>query len=515
MTRTISIAMIFLVLMIFSGCSDDSIAPITPKDTTCDFELPVTGADAGDTNRELWGIWTADFSNTASGAIINAQPDRTACAHFNITSLIPAPGIVVNSYDPVAQVVDVDFTISNPYAFSGYDVRLIIFTDSAGHFLLNADDWTSLYDIPQELPINPFKAFAKSESNRIFRGVTNHTENLQVTIPGGNPNVTFAVDASYPGNCEEPYEISGFTQDALNDSVGSSAHVEITVLDWQGDTNAVQLYCPLIAGASLVDFSQLNPTTWEANLVNEMGASAGNYGGYILAYSANSGSLALYDDVTITVTSGSCTNQELFYDFSDCPGPDNGTYECQGWNSDDPMNPGSGGCLLPNTDDGVWPNGNFLWGCAAKIEFTCGDISPGFLSTGSDMDFCDTMDDTRENADYNVVSPGIILPESSNSVFEFDYCSNMAIDGSLHLYVSLNLCAGPWIEIMTPITASECSSATVDISAYAADPIMFRFQYTAASRSNVSGTGLCGENAGVIIDNISINGCFEGVLEEK
>lgn len=515
MAKYISIAMMFLVLMVFSGCSDDSIAPITPDNSSADFEMPVSAVDADDTNRELWGVWTADFSNTTSGATINAYPNRSANAHYNITSMIPAPGIVLNSYDPLFQVANVEFTISNPYALSGYDVRLIIFTDSVGHFLLNADDWTTLYDIPGELPINPFKAFAKTEPNRIFAGMANHTENLLIALPGGNPNVTFAVDASFPSNCEEPYEISGFTQDTLKDFVGASAHVEITVLDWQNDTSAVQLYCPLIAGGSLVDFTQLNPTTWEANLVNQTGASEGNYGGYIMAYSADSGSLALYDDVIITVTSGSCTNQELFYDFDDCPGPDDGTYICQGWNSDDPMNTGTGGCNLPNTDEGMWPNGNFLWGCAAAIPFSCGEITPGFLSTGSDMDLCDTMADTRENADYNVVSPGIILPVSENGVIEFEYCSNMAIDGELRLYISLDLCEGPWIEIMEPITASECSSATVDISAYTGDSVMFRFQYTAATASNVSGTDLCGENAGILIDNISINGCFEDVLEEK
>lgn len=224
-----------------------------------------------------------------------------------------------------------------------------------------------------------------------------------------------------------------------------------------------------------------------------------------------------YQTFTATVISfGVCTEQELLYTFDGCLGPDNGRFDCEGWNSEDAWTPYGGGCGLPNTDGGVWPNSNFVWGCATEEPITgCDAIVDGFLSTGSDMALCDTMYDYRENADNNVVSPALTLPASSDGVIEFDYCTNMGVDGSVHALISLNACAGPWIEIMTPITANECSSASVDISSYEGTNVMFRFQFTATTRYDNAAPGLCGENAGVLIDNISINGCFYGDLLEN
>jgi hypothetical protein len=224
-----------------------------------------------------------------------------------------------------------------------------------------------------------------------------------------------------------------------------------------------------------------------------------------------------YQTFTATVVSVAvCTDQELLYTFDGCLGPDDGVFTCEGWSAENDWTPYGGGCGLPNGDGGVWPNGNFLWGCAPDEPIVgCNDIIDGYLSTGSDVDTCSQSSDNREDADYNVVSPELTLPPSSNGVIEFDYCSNMAVDGSFHMWISLNGCTGPWTEIMTPVTASECSSTSVDISSYEGTNVIFRFQYTAATAVDVAGSGLCGDNAGLLIDNISINGCFYGDLLEN
>ncbi len=224
-----------------------------------------------------------------------------------------------------------------------------------------------------------------------------------------------------------------------------------------------------------------------------------------------------YQAFTATVVSVAiCTDQELLYTFDGCLGPDDGVFNCEGWNSEDDWTPYGGGCGLPNGDGGVWPNSNFVWGCAPDEPITgCNAIVDGYLSTGSDMGLCDTMYDYRENADNNVVSPELTLPASANGLLEFDYCTNMGADGSVHAWISLNGCTGPWVEIMTPITVNECSSASVDISSYEGTNVLFRFQFTATERYDDAAPGLCGENAGVLIDNISINGCFYGDLLEN
>jgi hypothetical protein len=317
MSRSV-FSFIFSILLMISaviGCSSAGVSPVVAPDpgntssdnaqdgiisNPSDIPLPVSEIDYSAVNRDLLGIWNATFD--AEKMTAEVQPDRTLSGHLNVTHYIPAPVIHINGFNPTTGIVDVDFTINNSYSFNGFDVRLIIYTDSVGHMLTNADDWTSLYDVPGGLPINPFRAYSKADPNRKFYGHTTETENLLILLPGGNPNVTFAVDASYPTNCVEPYEINSFTQEPLGHSAGSSAHVQVNVLDWQNNVGSVSLYCPVITGTTLLPFTHGTGNTWQTTLVNNTGASAGSYIGYMLS---GSGGYILYDRVTIQVEGNS------------------------------------------------------------------------------------------------------------------------------------------------------------------------------------------------------------------
>jgi hypothetical protein len=288
-------------LVIGFGCSHPSFDPIT-SGLPDDPSLPYVNPDADNGNHGLAGSWDVAFDIASMESRIT--PNRELSAHMNVTSLLPAPGIVIKNYNPSTQVVDVDITIQNPHPISGYDLRLIVYTDSIGHMLLNADDWTPLYDISGGLPINPFKAYAKSVANRKFAGSSQYTENLLVYLPGMNPNVKLAIDVSYPGNAEEPYEISGFSHGTIESFAGSSTQADVSVKDWQNDVSAVNLNCPAVTGVTLKPFSLVGGDIWRMTLVNQTGAAQGNYPGYVIANSTNAGSLALYDLVTITVIKG-------------------------------------------------------------------------------------------------------------------------------------------------------------------------------------------------------------------
>ena len=170
--------------------------------------------------------------------------------------------------------------------------------------LMTGLDWTGLYDIPGGEEINPFKAYAKDVGYRKFAGETNHTENLLVYNPPPFRPVQFAVDASYPGNCEEPYSIENFTQGEIFESVGSHTQVTVDVYDWQDDVSEVYLHCPAITNEPESHFELVTSTEWELELVNNAGASHGVYPACMVVRSANSGSLALYDRIEIIVSSG-------------------------------------------------------------------------------------------------------------------------------------------------------------------------------------------------------------------
>lgn len=306
---THSMLIISLAIMVAAGCSSNNANPIATMNSNGNNTIPVAQISDG-IDHQILGSWTASFDLESLACEVTSSRDTSG--HYNVTTLLPPPGIVVNSYDPLTCVVDVDVTIINPTPMTVFDVRLIIYRDDVGHKLLNDNGWTALYDIPGGYVINPFKAYAKGEVNRQFDAHAEYSENLRIYLPGGDPHIQLAVDASYPGNCEEPYEITEFTCGVLYDELGSSAEVTVIVHDWQDDTDAVNLHCPLITGESLTPFIKVGPEDWELSLVNNTAAPAGDYACYMIATSANSGSLALYDEVTITViSSGVPTNPQI------------------------------------------------------------------------------------------------------------------------------------------------------------------------------------------------------------
>jgi hypothetical protein len=301
----IILASIALVMAI--GCSSHQANPVMPTDSDSPLELsqdnsflPVQEVDYEETNRIIQGTWTINFDVESLTATVTQN--RLLNSHWNATTLIPAPIITVNSWEPITEIIDVDVAIHNPYLIAVNDVRLIIYTDAAGHMLWNNDNFTALYDIPGGEIINPFIAYAKDEPYREFGGTTWHQENLQVLCPGGNFSVQFAIDASFPGNCEEPYKIRGFSHGHLYDEPGESTTAIISVYDWQDDVNSVQLYCPEIFGATLMSFSKFGSLgKWSGEIINNTGASIGSYLGYLFAKSENSGNVALYKPVMISV----------------------------------------------------------------------------------------------------------------------------------------------------------------------------------------------------------------------
>jgi hypothetical protein len=297
-TRFLTLSAIIMVMALALGCSSGQTDPVQNQvlSATSDSTFfPSVGDNQLD--GKTIGYFTATFDLEKNEAIITQ--DRDPQAHINVTSYLPAPTIVVNGFDPSTGIVDIDFTIVNPYKINAYDPRVIIYTDSVGHMLMNADDWTGLFDIAGGLPINPFAAFVKDIPNRMFEQKASATVNMRILLPGGNRSVRFAIEVSYPTNCEEPYSIDNFQQTTLYDQSASTCSVGVDVFDWQSDAGSVYLYCPQITGGPLVPFTRTDPVHWTANLANNAGAIEGIYTGYIAAFSSG---IALYDKVLITVT---------------------------------------------------------------------------------------------------------------------------------------------------------------------------------------------------------------------
>jgi hypothetical protein len=281
------------LVFILAGCSNSQTSSVIP-------DAEVNGEDR-ESQRVLWGMWNISFN--LDEMTVDVEPIRNLQAHFNITDMVTPPEcydcleIHLNSFDPVTRIMDVDVTLRNQFGISGRDVRGILFTNDYGHELRNPDDWTDLWDVPGGEIINPFKAYAKDEPNRIFASFAVHTENylLYIPLPPAYFALKYAVDASWPGNCREPYAIKDFTQKEISEDVGSEGLVQVTVNDWQDDVDTVQLSIPEVTGEEFVSLSAAGNDIWEVNLTNAMGADIGDYSMLVKTTSTGSGDLALFD----------------------------------------------------------------------------------------------------------------------------------------------------------------------------------------------------------------------------
>lgn len=305
----------FVIIVMFTlGCSGTGINPLTPAGNPGD-EISGITTDNPDPIREpvservLWGLWNLTFE--LGEMKIDIEPVRNLQAHFNITNMIIPPAcddcfsIAVKGFDPVTRILDADVTLRNPTSIGGKDVRGILHTNDYGHLITNADDWTAYWDMPGGDTINPFIAYSKDDPNRVFPGNTELTENYLVYIPKPPAYfaITFAVDASWPGNCKEPYSIENFIQDGpLYPLDGASCNIYIDVIDWQDDVDAVQISVPEITGTDFVDMSLDSGNTWTLQLTNNEVAQVGEYDAMITATSANSDDTKLYDFVTVSIT---------------------------------------------------------------------------------------------------------------------------------------------------------------------------------------------------------------------
>jgi len=309
-----SIFVVLAITLFALGCSGTGMNPLAPIDNPGEADPGITTGDPDPirepvSERVLWGLWNVTFDAAMMEVVI--VPERNAQAHFNVTNMILPPAcddcfaITVNSFDPVTHILDADVTLRNPTPIGGYDVRGILHTNDYGHLLTNPDDWTDYWDMPGGGEINPFIAFAKDQPGRKFAGNTSHEENFQVFIPTPPAYfaLTFAVDASFPTNCPEPYSISDFVQDGILYQFNTATvDLFVAVHDWQGDVNSVKLSSEDLIGSGFLDFELLAGPVWRATLTNTQGAPTGEYEVMIEADSGTPPSVPLYDFFTVTVS---------------------------------------------------------------------------------------------------------------------------------------------------------------------------------------------------------------------
>ena len=293
----LTIIIMVISITIFGGCSGREI-PTTPEQNSS--AMPDT------TERTF--IYTGTFTIDTNTMTIENREDRKSDLIYNITGFLgnkcPGGCFRFRIVNIVGTVLEIELTIENPTSIQAYDVRLE-YIDLFGKTVLNPDSYTDFLGVPVT-NIKPFTAFAPGNPNRAFPvgpgGMDTQTIFLDFP-PGSISAVNYAVTASFPGMCGEPYEINGMAQDGELTETGGSAVISCHVLDHQGNISMVYLDAmPITGGIVMMTADPINPTFYSATISNTMGAPIGHYLQKIMASSPNPQNIKTYNYVDIEVS---------------------------------------------------------------------------------------------------------------------------------------------------------------------------------------------------------------------
>ena len=299
-----SVLLMIMMIILSVSCSSGKGSPVSPQVPPPDGSDSLAAENDSSLGRVFWGLYDLTIDPKTQTATI--EQSRNLEAHLNVSAYVN-PKIQIISFDPSTRIANCVITITNPSALTAYDVRGILYTNDQGLLLTNDDGWTDLFDVAGGQSYNPFRAYCKGYPTRQFGAHSQQTEQFLVYVPANPGAIKLGFDASYPGNCLEPYEIKNFTQTSLFESVGSAADLRVEVSDWQNDVNAVRINAQTLTNVPYTDFLWIaGESKWGVQIANNAGAPAGNYTCLILAMSINSGYQSLYDYVTITVASVPC-----------------------------------------------------------------------------------------------------------------------------------------------------------------------------------------------------------------
>ncbi len=282
-------------------------------------------------NTLILGAWDVMIDVEAGTA--EALPIRTAEAHFDVTVMIKPPKCYDCfqarnlSFDSDTKVLTVDIGFKNPSNITGYDIRGIV-TEFGYMEFVNPDGYTDLLcTVPGEL--NPFLAYDTGHGQREFGGLQVHFETMQIynpMFPEFAP-FTYLVEASWPDNCKEPYEVlyCGISNDLFSDG-SNSPTLQIAARDWQDNVESVTADLAPVGGG-IVSFSPNGALldVWEADVSCAPGTPVGDYEVMVTAITAPpfDQTAAMHNYITLRVVNPPEPGEEVFGSperVSDTPG---------------------------------------------------------------------------------------------------------------------------------------------------------------------------------------------------
>jgi len=317
---------ILLIILTVFGCSkspnpinpssDDSVIPsktglnaISEPEVTVSSISPrpllpgVSFLPPGE-NHNLWGIYRIRIWEDGTVEII---PNRNEQKHVDVTKLaLNTPGCFKLTVDIVeTNVFDFHITLKNPTGIKAYDVTGIVRSSGDIEFL-NPDGYTLLWSKLNDETPNPFAAWKTGVGNRAFPGHQSFEEILRFRYHGLTKftEMDYVIQASWPGNQEEAYEISDFVvSDDFLDNGTNTVDIQCHVYDWQNDISEVKIDLTPIGGNKNVQMTNMGGGIWKKSSLTYQPTGQG-IGTHNLLIEAKGNGVSNYNYVPVTVVSG-------------------------------------------------------------------------------------------------------------------------------------------------------------------------------------------------------------------
>ncbi len=274
-------ALILIVAFLILGCSGGA-SPVQPGNENIHEPLIMSPPDdlivSGRSLLMAYDV-TCDFINEE----ITLAPLRTAVTHFDILPLLTNPWFCPTKnclklqfleMEPDTGYFKIKATLVNPTTIVAHDVRGIIYKgDQHYHRMLNPDDYTKLWAPDGYDSIYPFRAFAKSDPDRAIHALMAFSEiyEFQFDLLPAKWNFPYAIDCSWPGNCEEVYEIHDQTQIGECYSAHCCIKLELKAEHHSGPAHITGVSVdttPLIGEETQMEYN-IDDDLWEALIIKE------------------------------------------------------------------------------------------------------------------------------------------------------------------------------------------------------------------------------------------------------
>ncbi len=291
------VVVLVLGFLVMLGCSQASPA---------DLQVSSPERDTNLDGHALWGYYSLIIDPSVPS--VEVIPLRDVEKHFNVKPYVNPPNcsdcIKITPTGPFKDhVLPLNITLKNPEMIKGYDVRGIVISDDEGVSLVNPDSYTSLFDDGGTVTINPFKAYAKSETDRGFGPGKSFTEHYDLYLSkfGKVTKISYAIDASWPSRAKEPYEINFPVNIGDLDPDGAdSVYIGVGVLAAGDDVIQVKLNCSSLGFPEEISLEYSGGVVWGTFLKNTYHAGPGDYSCLVSATAASSNK-KLYNYLVLSV----------------------------------------------------------------------------------------------------------------------------------------------------------------------------------------------------------------------